>query len=1260
VHPSHKTRARLVAGGALVLLLFVAGLILLSRGQPLPTPKPVTQAGPPAPSGNNERSVGRSGDSQGPPISQLFLTSDVRWNQPIQEKAFLEFRDWSERFVNAPSASAKAALETEGRELARQRRQEIAALIQADPERALQLAVPFGVRQVLPESIVALLETRVGGRGTLAVLAALPELGQEAQVIPTFRTATLGDAEYKAFVYGRRLGEPTRTDLPLNGIAVGNLLAVSDNPLRVLEPLEAARIKAAVSDPICAVSGLSATSVDDEVVADVGGQPVFLCRHSHADELNNRLIAAEGASGPTGASGDLPEASNWTEGQKGLILIRVDFDDLIGVPLSDSSGTNLINNLNGFYSEMSYGRTGFLLAGAGSDVTPTFRMPQPAAWYGTNDNYNQLRTDARNAAVAAGYVLNSYDRDLICFGPVPGWSWSGLGYVGAAGAWLRNSFSTGTAGHELGHNYGLNHASFWDTSGQSITGAGTAVEYGDSFDTMGQASAGNNHFNVRYKSYLNWLRTNETLTVTASGTYRIYAHDNPTATGLRGLKIIKNSSTNYWVEFRQKFTANKWLMNGAGLRWAQNGNQKSLLLDTTPGSTDAKNDSAIVIGRTFSDTQAGIHITPIGKGNTSPESLDVVVNLGAFPSNTPPVLTVAADATTAAPGVVLNFSASASDPDGDPLAYYWSFGDGNFGTNGPTASKSWGATGEYVVRCTVTDMKGGEASASVVVTIGSPTTYRISGQVAADGASLEGVRVFVSTTRMAYTDSDGTYTLVGLPAGSYTVGASLENYAFTNSGFANPVSVGPSAANIDFFAGYTTNIPPTIITAPASQTVNMSGSVTFSVSATGTSPMNYQWQFNTTNIPGATASSYTRTNVQQADAGLYSVIVSNIADSVTSAAAVLTVNTPPSIATQPQSQTVIAGNDAVFTVTAAGTGPLHYQWRFNNTDIAGATAPTYTRTNAQAGDAGNYSVFVSNSLNSVTSDAATLNVNFTLVASATYGGVVTKNPDQASYAPDTLVTLTASPVSTFPFSGWSGDFNGTNNPLTVTLTANQAVTANFTSPVPDLIVDNPAATFTGTWASSASANDKYGVDYRTVSTTQGGATATATFRPNFSTGGRYDVYVWFPSISKGSAVAPFLIADTSGNLTTNVSQTTGTGGWRLLAAGRDFAPGTNGYVRLSNNTGQSGKAVVADAVRWVYSADQRVSLPITITAIQALSDGSMRLVLSGTAGDVYSIECSSDSSQWIPLTTLTNANGSVEYIDSTGTSLRFYRGKLMP
>ncbi|HYV30518.1 MAG TPA: hypothetical protein VEO53_05340, partial [Candidatus Binatia bacterium] len=481
---------------------------------PLPTPSPTNLAGA------STRVEGK-----------LLSSRDRLWDQPVTEPEFARFREWVKRY-RAADAGQKMALAAEGIRLARERRQSLRRWIQSDPARALALAVPAGVRRALPDSVARLLEDSVSGRGSLDVFAALAEPGKENEVTPTFRTATVEGHEYQAFVYGRRLGEPTRQEIALNGVAVDDFLAVNENPLRLLEPEEVA--SALPSEPLCAISGNPSTINQSQTVAEVGGQPVFLCGLAHAEKLNERLIQAE-AAGDTSSGSATVQASSRTEGIKKLLFIRVDFSDLPGAPFADNAGISLISGLNAFYTESSFGRTGFSPYGGGSEITGTLRMPQPASYYGPNNYYTQLRTDARSAAVTAGYVLSNYDFDLICFGPVPGWGWAGLGYVGAAGVWLRNYFSPGVAGHELGHNYGLNHANFWDTGGLSVIGAGTSVEYGDIYDTMGAANAGAYHFNARNKSYLNWLTPGETLTVSTSGVYRLYPHDDTNSTGLRGL-----------------------------------------------------------------------------------------------------------------------------------------------------------------------------------------------------------------------------------------------------------------------------------------------------------------------------------------------------------------------------------------------------------------------------------------------------------------------------------------------------------------------------------------------------------------------------------------------------------------------------------------------------------------------------------------------------------------------------------------------------
>ncbi len=82
----------------------------------------------------------------------------------------------------------------------------------------------------------------------------------------------------------------------------------------------------------------------------------------------------------------------------------------------------------------------------------------------------------------------------------------------------------------------------------------------------------------------------------------------------------------------------------------------------------------------------------------------------------------------------------------------------------------------------------------------------------------------------------------------------------------------------------------------------------------------------------------------------------------------------PAIIAQPASQSVLAGSNATFTVTAAGAPPLSYQWRFNGTNIAGATATALILANVQPAQAGSYSVRVTNTFGSVISSNAVLAV----------------------------------------------------------------------------------------------------------------------------------------------------------------------------------------------------------------------------------------------------------------------------------------------
>ena len=171
-----------------------------------------------------------------------------------------------------------------------------------------------------------------------------------------------------------------------------------------------------------------------------------------------------------------------------------------------------------------------------------------------------------------------------------------------------------------------------------------------------------------------------------------------------------------------------------------------------------------------------------------------------------------------------------------------------------------------------------------------------------------------------------------------------------------------------------------IMIQPASQSVATGQAATFTVTATGTNPLTYQWRKNTVNISGATSASYTTPATTAADGGAkFDVLVGNSSGNVTSDAATLTVNATsaaPAITTQPANQTVISGQTASFVVTATGTPAPTYQWQKNSTNIAGAASSNYTTSATTAADTGaQFRVLVTNSAGTATSNSATLTVS---------------------------------------------------------------------------------------------------------------------------------------------------------------------------------------------------------------------------------------------------------------------------------------------
>jgi hypothetical protein len=424
--------------------------------------------------------------------------------------------------------------------------------------------------------------------------------------------------------------------------------------------------------------------------------------------------------------------------------------------------------VNAYYHDSSYDKTSLV-----TTVTPTVRLPRTAADYEANGD-GPILADAQAAARAIGFDSAGYNLFIVAF-PRLSFGYSGKAFVGRAGVWLNGSFSSGVTSHELGHNYGVHHANLWQTTDGSVIGPGANVEYGNVFDVMGRGGV-KGHFNAWFKTRFDWLLPGEYTSVTGSGTYTIEPIDDPAATGQRALKIVKDTTRSYWVEFRQLFTTNKWAMNGALLNWGYNTNTGSHLLDVTPGSSNQQSDAALLVGRTFSDTAAGIHVTPVARA-ASPPSMDVVVKVGSFPGNTAPAASLAASATTVARNAPVTLTVTASDVNGDALAYGWEFDDGTLAPNQAAVTRSWTTAGTRLVRCIVSDMVGGTTVASISITVTSTTTFTVSGTVSAGGQGLAGV-VVSDGTRSATTGANGAYTIAGVPNGTYTLTPSRQGYTF--------------------------------------------------------------------------------------------------------------------------------------------------------------------------------------------------------------------------------------------------------------------------------------------------------------------------------------------------------------------------------------------------------------------------------------------------------------------------------------------------
>lgn len=406
-----------------------------------------------------------------------------------------------------------------------------------------------------------------------------------------------------------------------------------------------------------------------------------------------------------------------------MYVILVDFSDWAGEPVNPG---NLENLINGSVSQQVYEMSNYQTY-VNCTVNPkTYRLDNSISYY--KSDHIPMHADAVSKVEADGIDLSGYDTVCVYFRRYTPITFAGYASLPGSQMWINGYYSENVITHELGHNLGSYHASSWDVeTSDPADPAGISTEYGDPLDIMGSGQVPKGHFHVQNMIQVGWLTGTNFTDADVSGTYRVYRSDHPqtdpTTGQNQGIRITKGTNEYYWLGYRQLYTELETIGRGLYVLWQRDdpyGYEKSHLLDMTPGSAGGKTDGGLAIGKTYSDPAAGIHITPVKRGGYSPnEYMDVVVNLGSFPGNSDPVATI--DGPPA--GYVMDsmkFSVTASDPEDDELAYAWDYGDGIVQENAASTSHAFTSSGPFLVSCTITDMKGGNTTVSMPVTISHP------------------------------------------------------------------------------------------------------------------------------------------------------------------------------------------------------------------------------------------------------------------------------------------------------------------------------------------------------------------------------------------------------------------------------------------------------------------------------------------------------------------------------------------------------------
>jgi N-acetylneuraminic acid mutarotase len=408
----------------------------------------------------------------------------------------------------------------------------------------------------------------------------------------------------------------------------------------------------------------------------------------------------------------------------------------------------------------------------------------------------------------------------------------------------------------------------------------------------------------------------------------------------------------------------QWRKSGAPI-----GGATSALLDVSPAAAADAASYDCVVTSTLNSTQA--------TATTSAAALTI---------NSRPVITTDPHSITVAIGNPASFTVTAT---GTNLMYQWRKNGQNLAnTNASTitiAAVAAQDAGTY--DCVVSSSTASNSVTSAGATLSLNDVPAIAAQPASVTVAQGGSTTFsVSATglgALSYRWRKSGQPIAGAITTSYTVAAAAAADAgsydcvVTSTVNGNGISTTSSAATL------AVNTVPVITTQPVGLTATQGAPVTFTVVATSTGALSYQWRHGGLPIPAANDASLTLAGVTVADAGSYDCVITSTLNGTTvgttSTMATLVVNSTPLITGQPVGMTVTAGSPASFTVTTGNAGTVTYQWRKNGTAIPNANAATLSIASTAASDEGSYDCVVVSAIGNTStqaiSAAAVLQVN---------------------------------------------------------------------------------------------------------------------------------------------------------------------------------------------------------------------------------------------------------------------------------------------